>query len=348
MLSGLGPSFTPHAEQICDVGAQRSSLTTWRPCCAAFSSSRRTKIAQPASWTDFAAVGDRDAMPAFLPVARALLLAGQCPLGSGQPPLGGAKMPWVGDLLGGAVAGGDRGEPGEAKVDPGGPVHHGQWCGVAIDDERGVVAAVRLADDGDAGRHRRQVAGPAHPHLADLGQVQPAAVEGEAVAGEPDRLAAVLGPEPRGPDRWPLRLPTSERLPLPGGRVDAVAVPDQHTDDFTWPMRQDDDRRGRHVVSASNVQLVVVTRDRRGADRRAVGHTSGVCAPTSAPSWSRWTVRTTTCACRRRRGCPAGQLPQRASRPVGCASATGCAPTGRTCGRRRTSPRRLVAPGWEC
>jgi putative transposase len=57
----------------------------------------------------------------------------------------------------------------------------------------------------------------------------------------------------------------SERLTLDAGRVDAVAIPDQHAAEYSWSMRQeDDDRRGRHVVAALNVHLVFVTKYRRG------------------------------------------------------------------------------------
>ena len=43
---------------------------------------------------------------------------------------------------------------------------------------------------------------------------------------------------------------------------------------------------------------------------------------------------------------PDSLAPSRASPLGGCASATGCAPTGRTCGRRHTSRPRLVAHRW--
>jgi hypothetical protein len=56
-----------------------------------------------------------------------------------------------------------------------------------------------------------------------------------------------------------------ERLTLNRGRVDAVAVADKHAADYIWSMRQEDDyRRGRSVVSALNVHLVFVTKNRRG------------------------------------------------------------------------------------
>jgi hypothetical protein len=56
-----------------------------------------------------------------------------------------------------------------------------------------------------------------------------------------------------------------ERLALAGGRVDAVAVPDEHAAEYLWSMRQEDDyRRGGHVVSALYVQLLFVTKYRRG------------------------------------------------------------------------------------
>src|SRR4029453_14132486 len=38
--------------------------------------------------------------------------------------------------------------------------------------------------------------------------------------------------------------PRTQRLPLAGGRVEAVAVPDEHAADDTWSVRQAD-RRGR-------------------------------------------------------------------------------------------------------
>ena len=211
---------------------------------------------------------------------------------------------------------------------------------VAVDHEGGVVAAVRFADDGDAGRHRWQLAGPAHAHLADLGEVQPARVEREAVAGEPDRLATALGPVPRAADPAALALARQrvepvavgtvrvlaglhqhhggdlgqprplggvlcegddasldlgvaqllpglvgtppfgegvvidnprapqrpgERLTLPGGRVDAAAVPDQHATEHTWSMRQAGRLPPRKTrLSALNMHLVFVTSDRRG------------------------------------------------------------------------------------
>ena len=52
--SGFGPSFTPHAEQTCEVGAQRLTLRNSRPYSAALYSSILVKADQPASCTDFA------------------------------------------------------------------------------------------------------------------------------------------------------------------------------------------------------------------------------------------------------------------------------------------------------
>jgi putative transposase len=57
----------------------------------------------------------------------------------------------------------------------------------------------------------------------------------------------------------------SECLMLDAGRVDAVAVPDEHAAEDIWSMRQENDyRRGRHVVSGLNAHLVFVTKYRRG------------------------------------------------------------------------------------
>src|SRR5512132_3514449 len=274
-------------------------------------------------------VGDRDPQTRLRPVLRPLPLAAELPLRNGQAPLSDAQVPRVGEGLDGAVAGSDCGERDQAKIDPGGARHGWQRGRVAFDHKGGVVAAVRLPDDRHAGWRRGQFAGPAHTHLADLGYIQPGPAEREAVTGKPDRLAAVLGPEPWAPDPaafalalqgvepvavgasrvlacldqgdrgdlgqpCPLRGPlglgnhpaldlgsadplpgligappfgegvvvdhpgaskrSAERPALPGSRVDAIAIPDEHAAEYVWSMRQDDDyRRSRHVVSALNV-----------------------------------------------------------------------------------------------
>jgi hypothetical protein len=94
----------------------------------------------------------------------------------------------------------------------------------------------------------------------------------------------VVVDHPGAPER------SGERLALAGSRVDAVAVPDQHAAESIWSMRQeDDDRRGRHVVAALNVQLVLVTRYRRGVLTGEHLATLGevfATVPTWAPSWS--------------------------------------------------------------
>jgi hypothetical protein len=185
----------------------------------------------------------------------------------------------------------------------------------APDHERGVVAAVGFTDHADAGRHRRERPRPTHPQVPDLCHIQPSPVQGEAVAGQPDRLAAMFGPEPGVPDSPSVALARlrvepvavgaagvlaglyqhhgcdlgqprplwgllgqgddpaldlsvaellaglvgafsliqrvvvdhpgaperpSQRLPLAGGRVEAVAVPDEHAADDTWPVRHGD------------------------------------------------------------------------------------------------------------
>ena len=54
-------------------------------------------------------------------------------------------------------------------------------------------------------------------------------------------------------------------MALPGSRLDAVAVSDEHAAEHMSSMRQEDDyRRGRHVVSALNAQSVFVTKYQRG------------------------------------------------------------------------------------
>jgi hypothetical protein len=162
------------------------------------------------------AMRDRNPVAGPGAVGRPLALAGELPLGASKLPLRGAKVPRVGNLLDGAVAADDRRQPDQAEVNPGGTGHRRQRGRVALDHEGGVEAAVRLAEDGDAGWHRRQRPRPAHPHLADLGHLQLCPVQGEAVAGEPDRLTAVLGPEPR--------LPDPAALAAARARVEPVAV----------------------------------------------------------------------------------------------------------------------------
>jgi hypothetical protein len=134
-LSGWGPSRCPHAQQRCEVGSQRPTLRTWRPWWAALSSSSRTKIAHPASWTLLASrvranpatarsstattwcsrISRRASLWCDRPAGRgpcgarsrphaglgavggSLLLPGQGALGTGQPPLGGPRCSpaWV-------------------------------------------------------------------------------------------------------------------------------------------------------------------------------------------------------------------------------------------------------------
>src|SRR5437763_17976 len=68
----------------------------------------------------------------------------------------------------------------------------GQRRGLALDNERGVVAIVRLADHRDRRRDRRQIPGPLNLEFPDLRYIQPLPVQREPVAGEPDGLTAPL------------------------------------------------------------------------------------------------------------------------------------------------------------
>ena len=54
MLSGFGPSFAPHAEQVCEVGSNRPIRANVRPCLRALYSSIPVNADQPASCTDLA------------------------------------------------------------------------------------------------------------------------------------------------------------------------------------------------------------------------------------------------------------------------------------------------------
>ena len=107
----------------------------------------------------------------FRPAVGPLLFAAELPLGADQAPLSGAQMPRGGDGLDGAVAARDRSEPDQAKIDPGGAGHRWQRGRIAFDHEGGIEAAVRLSDDGDAGRHRGQFAGPPHAYPAGIDAV---------------------------------------------------------------------------------------------------------------------------------------------------------------------------------
>src|SRR5512132_2546125 len=53
-LRGLGPSLRPHAEQYCDDGYQRSTLTSVRLYSLALYSSIPTNVDHPTSWIDLA------------------------------------------------------------------------------------------------------------------------------------------------------------------------------------------------------------------------------------------------------------------------------------------------------
>jgi hypothetical protein len=50
----LGPSFTRHAEHVCEVGSNRPILWNARPYNRALYSNIATNPDQPASWTDLA------------------------------------------------------------------------------------------------------------------------------------------------------------------------------------------------------------------------------------------------------------------------------------------------------
>jgi len=114
-------------------------------------------------------------------------------------------------------------------------------------------------------QHHRGDLGQPRPFWPDLGQRDDTTLQfgvaellpgqgGSAPFGE-----GVVVHYPGAPER------SAERLARPAGRVDAVAVPDEHAADSIWWMRQEDDhRRGRPVVAALKVHLVFVTKYRRG------------------------------------------------------------------------------------
>src|SRR5690606_7003357 len=113
---------------------------------------------------------------------------------------------------------GEHREVGETEVDP----HLGDRLRkrlvVDFDNERGEAPAGRVLDDRDGRWFGRERARPADGHLAHPRHVQPAAcADGEAVAGEPDRLPVVLtGPELGWSELRPLALAgdRSEERPI--------------------------------------------------------------------------------------------------------------------------------------
>ena len=194
--SGFGPSLTPQAEQTCDVGSNRPTCRNSRPYSSALYSSIATNADQPASCTDFASrvrasprtaqvlhvhrlviaddgggelvvevparvrdvrVRPRDLHAGPVPVAAAVLLAGQVPL----RPLSffSARRRNSGAATFGAVVE-DR-EMGQAEVDAALAVRLGQRVRARLDDERGEIPSCRVADHRDRGRRGRHVAGPA-------------------------------------------------------------------------------------------------------------------------------------------------------------------------------------------
>ena len=251
--SGLGPSSCPQVEHSRDDGNLRSTFTTVRPYCSAFSATRRTRVDQPASWIDRASfvrarpatdrssrwtawfsadqpqgqlvvcvqaglpnppVQHGDAVDGLAPVRRSALLARERPLRPAEAPLRLAEVARVGDDI--PVR--QHGEPVQAEIHPDLPYGGRQRGGVAVDDERHVVPAVGLPDHRARRRDRRQRPRPLHAQVPDLGHIHPpVAAHSEPVASEPHRLPVVaLGPEPRVPD------PTA--LPLARQRVEPVAV----------------------------------------------------------------------------------------------------------------------------
>ena len=118
-----------------------------------------------------------------------------------------------------------RGQRAEPEVHANVAFARRQRCCGDLHHERGVIPAVRLPDHGDTGRDRRQRPGPANLQVPYLRHIQPVPVQGEPVAGEPDRLPVILAwaptwprdcPRPRPPPgsatprhRWPRRCGTS-------------------------------------------------------------------------------------------------------------------------------------------
>ena len=106
--------------------------------------------------------------PGLRPVRGTLLLAGQCPLGPREFPFPVPQVAGVGDQ--------HRRRSGGQHAQPEVQAHVAITAGAGrryLHHERGVIAAVRLADDRDAGRRGWQRTGPADLQVADLRRVEP-------------------------------------------------------------------------------------------------------------------------------------------------------------------------------
>jgi hypothetical protein len=121
----------------------------------------------------------------------------------------------------------------------------------------GVLARLHQHDRGDLAQPR--------PLRGPLGEGDHTALHFGVAEPLPCRVGVlpsaqgVVVDHPSTPER------SRECLVLRRRQVQAVAVPDEHATESTWPMRQEDDyRRGRHVVSALDVHVVFVTKYRRG------------------------------------------------------------------------------------
>jgi hypothetical protein len=124
------------------------------------------------------AVHYRDLVPRLDPVRRTFLLAGQSPLSPCQLPLPGLLEPRVSDEL--AVRGDYQAIQAQiyAYLVP----TDGHRNKLALDDERCVVAAIRITEHGDTRRLRWERSGPADPNLTYLRHIEPPTAQREPVA----------------------------------------------------------------------------------------------------------------------------------------------------------------------
>jgi hypothetical protein len=222
-FSGLGPSRCPHAEQVWEVGAHGEVLDGDRLVLADQPQGKLVMVVGALVADPTVATATRRRAFALFLDPFCLRLSCRCARArrrsAARRSRGLARVSMVPSLAA-IVANEIRPRSIRAVRNTG-----GSGGRVAFDDEGGVGAAVWLADDGDAGRHPGQLAGPAHAHSADFGYIQPGPVEREAVAGESDRLTSVLRPKPRAPDPAAV-APAGQRVqPVAVGRVGRPGMP---------------------------------------------------------------------------------------------------------------------------
>ncbi len=171
-----------------------------------------------------------DLQPGLVPVAGALLLAGEGALRLLQALLGPTQEARAVDLR----PVGEDGEVPETEID----THLGRGLGqhlfrAGLDDEAREIPARAVLDHRHRGRRRRQRARPLHLQVADLRQTQllPRRDRPAGVRGEPHRLPGVLaGLVPGRAHARALALQAGEEVPVRGVQVPQGLLKDDRRD----------------------------------------------------------------------------------------------------------------------